>query len=81
MKSKFAVKAVKMIMVVAIVGFTASALIGCGFGHRHYDHSNYRQPYNDSGNYYRGCGQWGSMQPSHDPSYHDYPPNSRPDAQ
>jgi tetrahydromethanopterin S-methyltransferase subunit E len=81
MKKKLVAKPVKTIIVAVIVGFTVSVLIGCGFGHRHYGHSNYQQPYYNDGNYYRGCGHGGSMQPSHDPSYHNYPPSSRPDAQ
>jgi hypothetical protein len=53
MKIKYLKMAVRSILIVAIVGFTLTAMTGCGMGHGPYRHGYNGQNYDNNSNYYR----------------------------
>jgi hypothetical protein len=48
MKTKFLKMAIQSILMVAIVGFTLTAVTGCGMGHGPYGHGNNGRNYNNT---------------------------------
>ena len=67
---------IKPILIVAIVGFTLTALTGCGIGYGPYRHGYDRRNYHNNTDYYRG-GYGNSDNPSAAPEYNQYNPGNR----
>ena len=53
MKTKSLKMAIKSILIAAIVGFTLTAMTGCGMGHGPYGHGNYGRNYYNNSDYQR----------------------------
>jgi len=53
MKTKSLKMTIKSILIVAIIGFTFTAMTGCGMGHGPYGHGNNGRNYNNNTDYQR----------------------------
>lgn len=53
MKIKSLKMTIRSILIVAIIGFTLTAVAGCGMGHGPYGHGNNGRNYNNNSDYYR----------------------------
>jgi len=72
MKTNSSKQVVRLVLVVAIVGFALTALTGCGIGHGSYRHGYDGRNYNDNTDYYKSGNSYHSNS-STAPEY--YPDN------